>query len=61
MANFRTTQWRNTAIWIAIAIVLVIAIVWWAGAFDRAPEAPATQGPQPETTQPQTGEPAQQQ
>ena len=52
MAEFRTTEWRSTAIGAVIAIVVVVIVAWWWGAFDRTPEAPSTEVPQPEGTQP---------
>jgi hypothetical protein len=63
-----TANRRTIAIWAVVAVVVLLAIAWLAGAFRNWPEQSTTQAPQtetttpePETTEPEAQEPAQQQ
>lgn len=61
MANGTTYSWRNIAIGIVAAIVVLLVILWLAGVFETATEEPITGAPETETTtpEPEAEEPAQ--
>jgi hypothetical protein len=68
MADVTNYNWRTIAIWAVVAVVVLVAIAWWAGAFEGTLLQPTAQAPQtetttpePETTEPEAQEPAQQQ
>lgn len=56
MADISPTTWRNAAIWIAVAVVLLLVIAWASGVFE-SPPAPTPEVQQPETTEPETPPP----
>jgi len=60
MADVTNYNWRTMAIGVAAAIVVLLAIAWWAGAFEGTLLQPTTEAPETETTTPEPEEPEQQ-
>jgi hypothetical protein len=53
MANSNTYSWRNIALGVVAAIVVLLVILWLAGAFEATTEQPLTEAPETETTTPE--------